>query len=288
MQYTAHPELESPMKKSRKSLEITYADAPFVEEFVNRFGTGFPDLVTHAAGWYRKRGSATIPNWEDYCYLPVNVAVGYCEDLGMDDQTAALNAKMLATAQAFLASQVIVRMNATELRTAWDTPCTGTIPYDDLMNMPTFSYFIDLTPIEDEAHGCGTFVCWEDRFGMAQTRDTTLHLVRGARLPKRINGNRFVPVPLEVPLLPGKTVRDCVYKYLGNAMLNGVDTGSPATKAAIEEGLEFMIDDASRLLRLVSIVNDKLAYEEGLSKHFEPVQITDGAIHIRECLTVQI
>ena len=39
-----------PMKKSREPLKISYADAPFVEEFVNRFGTGFPDLVRNAFG----------------------------------------------------------------------------------------------------------------------------------------------------------------------------------------------------------------------------------------------
>lgn len=276
------------MKRSRRSLNLSYADAPFAEEFINRFGTGFPELLTHASDWYRRRGSAAIPHWEDYCYLPVNVAVGYCQDLGMDDRTAAFNAKLLATAQAFLASQLMIRMDAAALRAAWHDPCTGAIPIDDLMNMPTFGYYLDLTPIEAEAHGCGVFVSWEDRFGLAQTRGATLQLVRGARLPKKINGSRFAPFPLEVPLLSGQTVRDCVYKYLDNGMLNGLDTHAPDTKTAIEEGLEVLIFDASRLLRLVSQINYKLAYEEDLPKYFEAVQINDGIVHLRQCLTLQL
>jgi hypothetical protein len=276
------------MKRSRRSIRLSYANAPFVEEFINRFGTGFPELLAHASDWYLRRGSAMIPNWEDYCYLPVNVAVGYCKDLGMDDRTAAFNAKLLATAQAFLASQLMIRVDATALRAAWHDPCTGAIPFEDLMNMPTFGYYIDLTPIEEEAHGCGVFVSWEDRFGLTQTRGTTLQLVRGARLPRQINGSRFAPFPLEVPLLSGQTVRDCMYKYLDNGMLNGVDTTSPDTKTAIEEGLEAIIDDTSRLLRLVSLVNYKLAYEEDLPKHFEAVPINDGIICVRQCQTLQL
>jgi hypothetical protein len=276
------------MKRSRRSLNLSYANAPFAEEFINRFGTGFPDLLKHASDWYRRRGSATIPNWEDYCYLPVNVAVGYCLDLGMDDRTAALNAKLLATAQAFLASQLMIRVDATALRAAWHDPCAGAIPFDDLMNMPTFGYYIDLTPIEEEAHGCGVFVSWEDRFGLAQTRGATLQLVLGVRLPKKINGSRYAPFPLEVPLLSGQTVRECVYKYLDNGMLNGVDTNAPDTKTAIEEGLEVLIDDASRLLRLVSQVNYKLAYEEDLPKYFEAVQINDDTVHLRQCLILHL
>ena len=64
---------------------------------------------------------------------------------------AAFNAKLLAAAQAFLASHLMVRMDVRELRAAWQDPCTGAIPYDDLMNVPTFGYYLDLTPIEVEA-----------------------------------------------------------------------------------------------------------------------------------------
>ena len=276
------------MKRSAPPLHLTYSGAPFVEEFINRFGTGFPEVITHALNCYRQRGSAAIPNWEDYCYLPVNVAVGYCEKLGMDDHSAAFNAKLLAAAQAFLASHLMLRMDDRELRAAWRDPCTGAIPFDDLMNVPTFGYYLDLTPIEAEAHGCGAFVSWEDRFGMAQTRGTSLHLVRGMRLPKRIDGMRFIPCPLEIPLLPGNTVRECMYKFLDNALLNGVDASSPDAKKALEEGLEITIEDASRLVHLVSLVNHKLAYEEDLPKYFEPVDVSDGAIVLRECETLQI
>lgn len=147
------------MKKSAQPLHLTYSDAPFVEEFINRFGTGFAELMSFASHYYRRRGSASIPNWEDYCYLPVNVAVGYCKELGMDDHTAAFNAKLLATAQAFLASHLMVRMDVRESRAAWrDHPCTGVIPFDDLMNVPTFGYVsndfrIPAAPINDMADG---------------------------------------------------------------------------------------------------------------------------------------
>ena len=276
------------MKKSPHQNSLHYPGAPFVEEFINRFGIGIPGLISHASNCYRERGIAPIPNWQDFCYLPVNVAVGYCQELGLDDETASFNAKLMATAQAFLASQLALKIDVTELRAAWSDPCTGPIPFDDLMNVPTFGYYVDLTPIEAEAHGCGAFVSWEDRFGFAPTRGTTLHVVRGARLSQRVDGDRFVPVPLEIPLLRGKTVRECIYKYLDDAMLNGVDTNSQELKDALDEGLEFIIDYSSRVLRLVSLVNYKLAYEEDLPKYFCPVELGDGAAILRECTTLQI
>ena len=277
-----------PMKKSTKPLHLTYSEAPFVEEFINRFGTGFHEGIRYASWCYRVRGSASYPNWEGFCYLPVNVAVGYCLQLGMDDQAAAFNAKLLAAAQAFLASHLMVRMDVQELRTAWQEPCTGAIPYDDLMNVPTFGYYLDLTPIEAEARSCGVFVSWEDRFGLAQTRGTSLHVVRGMHLKTRMGGMQFVPIPVEIPLLPGKTVRECMYKLLDDAMLNGVNMNSPEIKNALGDALDLSIDYASRLLRLVSLVNYKLAYEQDLPKHFEPVEINDRAIVLQKCKTLQI
>ena len=199
VQHVATPETQTerkmPMKKSTKPLHLTYSEAPFVEEFINRFGTGFHDAISYASMCYRQRGSASLPNWKDFCYLPVNVAVGYCLRLGMDDRTAAFNAKLLAAAQAFLASHLMVRMDMRELRAAWQDPCTGAIPYDDLMNVPTFGYYLDLTPIEAEAHSCGVFVSWEDRFGLAQTRGTSLHMVRGVHLKKADRRHAFCPDP---------------------------------------------------------------------------------------------
>ena len=198
------------------------------------------------------------------------------------------NAKLLAAAQAFLASHVMVRMDVRELHAAWQDPCTWAIPYDDLMNVRTFGYYLDLAPIEAETHSCGAFVSWEDRFGIAPTRGTTLHVVRGARPKKRIAGNRFAPIPFGIPLLPGKTVRECMYKFLDDGMLNGVDTSSPEIKDGFGDALEFSIDYGSRLLRLVSLVNYKLAYEEELPKYFEPIKFKDGAILLQQCETLQI
>ena len=88
------------MKRFPKPRHIRYAGAPFVEEFIERYGTGDPDLMVYASACYRQRGSRSIPMWEDYCYLPVNVAVGYCEYHGADDHSAAFTAKLLASAQA--------------------------------------------------------------------------------------------------------------------------------------------------------------------------------------------
>lgn len=201
------------MKRLAKPLPVSYPGAPFIEEFINRYGTGDPELMIHASQCYRQRGSASIPKWEDYCYLPVNVAVGYCPHHGADELTASFAARLLASAQAFLASQLIVRMDAHEMQAAWHEPCTGAIPFDDLMNVPTFGYYVDLTPIEAEAHGVGMFVSWEDRFGHALTRGPTLHMVRGLRNLKPSHGDRFLPFPLEVPLVRGKTVRECMEKF---------------------------------------------------------------------------
>ena len=275
------------MKKAAKPRPIAYPGAPFVEEFINRFGTGDPELMLYASSCYRQRGSASIPSWEDYCYLPVNVAVGYCQQHGLDAQIASFNARLLAAAQAFVASHLIVQMEARELRAAWREPCTGAIPFDDLMNVPTFGYYVDLTPIEDEAHGAGVFVYWEDRFGHALTRGPTLHLIRGFRLPKLINGHRFAPCPLEIPLVPGKTVRECMDKFLDNGLLNGVVAESILVKEALE-GLGLAIEDASRLVSLVSLVNRRLAYEEELPKYFEPVKFSAGGVVIRKCATLRI
>src|SRR5437867_2245453 len=268
-------------------LHLEYPDAPFVEEFVSRYGTGWPDLTNHALHCYRQRGQASVSNWEDYCYLPLNAAVGYCEELGMDDRAASRNARLLVTAQAFLASHLIVELNAAELHDAWHQPCTGVIPFDDLMNVPTFCYYVDLTPIEEEAHGCGVFVSWEDRIGRVPTSGTSLHLIRGLRLPEPIDGEHFLAYPLEIPLLPGKTVRDCIYKFLDDGLMNGADADSIEAKEAIG-GLELIIDDASRLVSLVSVVNRKLAYEEDLPKYFEPLDIRSGAFILPECTTLRV
>jgi hypothetical protein len=266
---------------------LVYPDAPFVEEFVDRFGVRPPGLIWKASHDYRRRGQGSIPRWEHWCYLPVNVAVGYCLGLGMDAEAASLNARYLATAQAFLASQLIVELDATELRETWCAPTVGPIPFDALTDVPAFCYYIDLAPIETEAHGCGVFVSWEDRFGMAETRGMSLHLTRGLRLTERTGGGWFLPHPIEIPLLRDRTVRECIYKFLDDALYNGVDASCPRVQKALD-GLESTIEDAGRLLALVSLVNRKLADEEERAKRFRPVVFEKGVAVVPECVRLRL
>jgi hypothetical protein len=106
-------------------------------------------------------------------------------------------------------------------------------------------------------------------------------------LPAPIDGEHFIAYPLEIPLLAGKTVRDCIYKFLDDGLMNGADASSIEAKEAIE-GLELIIDDASRIVSLVSVVNRKLAYEEDLPKYFEPLDIRSGAFILPECTTLRV
>lgn len=70
-----------------------------------------PDLMLHASLCYRQRGTGPVPNWADYCYLPVNAEVGYCQHHGMGPMNASFIGRHLSTAQAFLAAQLIIRMD---------------------------------------------------------------------------------------------------------------------------------------------------------------------------------
>ena len=270
-------------------LQLEYPDAPFVEEFIHRYGTSCVELTNWALHCYRQRGTHAIPHWKDFCYVPVNAAVGYCrEEWGMDVPEASLKAKYFTTAQAFLASHLMIRLDAREFRNAWHHPCTGVIPFDDLMNIPAFCYYVDLLPIEDQALACGVFASWEDRFGMVETSGVTLHLIRGCRLQRPVDGEHFVPCPLEVPLVQGKTVRECIYKFLDDGLLNGADASSPENQAAVTQGLEFTIDQASRFVSLVSLVNRRLASAEELPSFFEPLENRSGAIAIPKCTRLRV
>jgi hypothetical protein len=270
-------------------LHITYPDAPFVEEFIDRYGTSCVELTNWALHCYRQRGTPAVPHWQDFCYLPVNAAVGYCrEEWGMDVPEASLKAKYFATAQAFLASHLMIRLDANEVRDAWHHPCTGVIPFDNLMNVPAFCYYLDLSPIERQAYACGVFASWEDRFGMVETSGVTLHLIRGLRFRRPIAGERFFPLPLEIPLLQGKTVRDCIYKFLDDGLLNGADASSPENQEVVTRGLEFTIDQASRFVSLVSLVNCRLGDAEELPTFFEPLENRSGAIAIPECTRLKV
>lgn len=268
---------------ARPPLHLDYPDAPFVEEFIARYGTSCVKLTNWALHCYRQRGTPAIRQWRDFCYLPVNAAVGYCrEEFGMDITAASLNAKYYATAQAFLVSHLMIRLDAHELREAWHDPCTGVIPFHGLMNIPAFCYYIDLSPIENEAGACGVFVSWEDRFGKMETSGVTLLLVRGFRLRRRIRGERFLAVPLEIPLLERKTVRDCIYKYLDNGLLNGTEA-TPETQESLTHGLEGDIDQASRFVTLVHLVNARLGDAVDLPSFFEPLDNRSGEIAIPGC-----
>jgi hypothetical protein len=153
--------------------------------------------------------------------------------------------------------------------------------------VPTFCYYIDLAPIEAEARGCGVFVTWEDRFGLAETRGMSLHLTRGLRLTERIDGGWFFPNSIEIPLLRDRTVRECIYKFLDDALYNGVDTSCPRVQKALD-GLESTIEDAGRLLVLVSLVNRKLADEEERAKRFRLVVFRKGVGVVPECVRLRL
>jgi len=271
------------------SLQLEYPDAPFVEEFIHRYGTSCVALTKWALYCYQQRGTPAIPHWKDFCYVPVNAAVSYClEEWGMGISEASVKGRYFATAQAFLASHLMIELDAHELRDAWRRPCTGAIPFDDLMNIPTFCYYLDLSPIEAEARGCGAFVSWEDRFGMVETTGVSLHVVKGHRLPKPVADESFVAMPMEIPLLAGKTVRDCVYRLLDDGLLNGADASSPKTQEAVAKALEPMIDEASRMVSLIGLVNRKLAYDHELPKYFDPLENRSGAIAIPNCIRLSV
>ena len=128
---------------------------------------------------------------------------------------------------------------------------------------------------------------WEDRFGKVETSGVTLLLVRGFRSGRRIRGKCFVPVPLEIPLLEGKTVRDCIYKFLDNGLLNGAEM-TPENQEALTQGLEGDIDQANRFVTLVNLVNNRLADAEDLPSFFEALENRSGAIAIRTVWSLQL
>jgi hypothetical protein len=105
--------------------------------------------------------------------------------------------------------------------------------------------------------------------------------------PVRIRGKRFVPVPLEIPLLEGKTVRDCIYKFLDDGLLNGAEM-TRENQEALTHGLEANIDEASRFVTLVNPVNTRLADAEDLPSFFEPLENQSGAIAIRSCTRLRV
>ena len=273
---------------ARPPLHLEYPGTPFVEEFIARYGTSCVKLTNWALHCYRQRGTSAIPHWRDFCYVPVNAVVGYCqEEFGMDVTQASLRAKYYATAQAFLASHLMIRLDARELHEAWHNPCTGVIPFHGLMNVPAFCYYVDLSPIEKEARACGVFVSWEDRFGKVETSGVTLLLVGGFRSKRRIRGKRFVPVPFEIPLLEGKTVRDCIYKWLDDGLLNGAEI-TAENQEALTHSLEANIDDASRFVTVVNLINSRLADAEDLPSFFEPLENRSGAIAIPRCTRLSV
>ena len=112
-------------------------------------------------------------------------------------------------------------------------------------------------------------------------------LVRGFRSGRRIRGKRFIAVPLEIPLLEGKTVRDCIYKFLDNGLLNGTEM-TPENQESLTQGLEADIDQASRFVTLVNLVNNRAGRRRRPAKLLRALGNRFGAIAIRTVCSLQL
>jgi len=114
---------------------------------------------------FRNDKGTDLPDWSDWCYLPVAAYYSIVEDMavksGIPIETLGIDIPNLAAISIWGVSKGVYRFDETLLKSLWATPLDKTLPIDLFFQLPEWCCYIDLENFK-EIEEKGFFVYLEN------------------------------------------------------------------------------------------------------------------------------
>jgi hypothetical protein len=144
------------------------------ERITQKYGKVYPDAWKQAQQFRQAKGSPSLSDWSDWCYLPLAASYaiisGEATRQGCPMETAAIDIGNLGAILAWRVSKGIYRFDKTLLESLWNTPIDSALPADLLFRLPEWCCYVDLEGFE-RAPCDGFFVYLEED---TNTRDAEI------------------------------------------------------------------------------------------------------------------
>ena len=216
--------------------------------------------VHHA---HRVRGRRGIPNWRDWCYVPVNVVIGLCQTTPDNGGEFSAFAADFACASAWWLGKGIYRLDAPYLLGLWNAPLgpSDPLPVAQMLALPDWCLYVDCAGQIQVGnlpmHGFFAFL--DDRF-----------LPNGKRLWPELHLTMLLDLKGEVisldrhiPLLSGQTLAQSLTHLTEQANYNGARIEERDVDGIAEE----LLADEGSMLTILRFIS---GYSQDLKRHGVP------------------
>lgn len=211
-----------------------------------------------AHGLHKKRGKRGVPSWQDWCYLPVNVATGLLLSMEASGQRPyARESENRRTnfihnftcAASWTLGKGVYRLNHPYLEGLWANPRTADLPVSDLLALPEWCIYVECAgrvsvgsmPVE------GFFAFLDDRFSPFERLWPELQIAALLRCE-----GYYLCLKYFVPLLRDKTLLQTLDLLALRAKANGV---SPINEATLDLVAEDYATTVSAFANVVAFIN---------------------------------
>lgn len=204
------------------------------------------------------RGQGELPNWPDWCYLPVAAGQAIvAEDAGIDVMQLGLvhperieDAARLTALAAWRMTQGIYRFDPAVYEAVRDTPVTGDIPHDVLYRLPEWCVYVETPGLAfGDLSMAGFFAHLEHD---PKTGEPELRLLPDVDLAP---GEQMI---LSIPLLLGAwSLAEAITRTVASAATQAMAYRIELPTQAMQQAIRQMIEPAvSLLLYLCSQANE--------------------------------
>ena len=205
------------------------ADVPAPLAFAGVLLHAAEGLQVMAHRLHMERGRRGVPFWQDWCYLPVNIATGMMlnwEASGQlpfrfaSDKERTRFTHDFTCAAAWNLGKGVYRLDYPYLEGLWAAPCTDVLPVGDLLALPEWCIYVECAgrtsigrhPVE------GFFAFLDDRFSSTERFWPELQIIALLRLE-----GHYLAFKYYVPLVRGKTLVQTLDMLTERAEANGAE-----------------------------------------------------------------
>lgn len=183
------------------------------------------------------RGKRGVPFWQDWCYLPVNVATALILDTeasaqsplhhGSDNERTRFTHDF-ACAAAWNLGKGVYRLDPPYLEGLWKAPCAAALPVGDLLALPEWCIYVECAGrVGIGEHAIeGFFAFLDDRFSGTERFWPELQIVALLR-----HERYYLSLKYFVPLVRGKTLVETLDLLAQRAEANGA---APIPEATLD------------------------------------------------------
>lgn len=206
------------------------------ERITQKYAQIYPSAFKMATDFRANKGSASLEDWEDWCYLPLAasyaIASNEAAKQNVPANVFAIDIGNLGAILSWRIGKGVYQFDSELLESLWTTPLDGDIPSELLYQLPEWCCYIDLKGF-DKSPCDGFFVYLEDDMN---THDHEL------RLSMVFDGEFLYTVPIHIR-------KSGIAAGLKETMMTSI-ANMPQNRLGEAEKAERNIESAPRLAQL--------------------------------------